>query len=83
MNRDTLYSAAIVDISAGAILTLPEVGDRYMSAMIVKQDHYINEVFHGGGTKPLDMETFDTPYVAVYIRLLVDQPLQRSTLLRT
>ncbi|WP_233422024.1 hypothetical protein [Ruegeria profundi] len=64
-------------------MTLPEVGDRYMSAMIVNQDHYINEEFHGGGTNPLDMETFDTPYVAVDIRLLVDQPLQRSTLLRT
>jgi hypothetical protein len=72
MNRDTLYSTAIVDISAGATLTLPEVGDRYMSAMIVNQDHYINEVFHGGGTYTLDMETFDTPYVAVYMRVLVD-----------
>jgi hypothetical protein len=72
MNRDTLYSAAIVDISEGATLTLPEVSDRYMSAMIVNQDHYINEVFHGGGTYTLDMETFDTPYVAVYMRVLVD-----------
>jgi len=72
MNRDTLYSAAIVDISEGATLTLPEVGDRYMSAMVVNQDHYINEVFHGGGTYKLDMETFDTPYVIVYMRTLVD-----------
>ena len=72
MNRDTLYSAAVVDISEGAILTLPDVGDRYMSAMIVNQDHYINEVFHGGGSYTLDMETFDTPYVIVYMRTLVD-----------
>ena len=72
MNRDTLYSTAIVDISAGATLTLPEVGDRYMSAMIVNHDHYINEVFHGGGTYTLDTETFDTDYVAVYLRILVD-----------
>ncbi len=72
MNRDTLYSTAIVDISEGASLTLPEVGERYMSAMIVNQDHYINEVFHGGGTYTLNMETFDTPYVAVYLRVLVD-----------
>lgn len=72
MNRDTLYSTAIVDISEGATLTLPEVGERYMSAMIVNQDHYINKVFHGGGTYTLDMETFDTPYVAVYMRVLMD-----------
>jgi hypothetical protein len=45
MNRDTLYSAAVVDISEGATLTLPEVGDRYMTAMIVDQDHYIKDVF--------------------------------------
>jgi hypothetical protein len=33
MNRDTLYSAVVVDISEGATLTLSEVGERYMSAM--------------------------------------------------
>jgi len=72
MNRDTLYSTAVVDISEGGTLTLPEVGERYMSAMIVNQDHYINAVFHGGGTYTLDMDTFDTPYVIVYMRTLVD-----------
>lgn len=72
MNRDTLYSMALVDISEGAVLSLPDVGDRYMSAMIVNQDHYINDVFHGGGEHRLDMETFDTPYVLVTLRTLVD-----------
>jgi hypothetical protein len=72
MNRDTLYSTVVVDISEGATLTLPDVGERYMAAMVVNQDHYINEVFHGGGTYTLDMDTFDTPYVIVYMRTLVD-----------
>ena len=72
MNRDTLYSTAVVDITEGATLTLPEVGERYMAAMIVNQDHYINAVFHGGGTYTLDVDTFDTPYVIVYMRTLVD-----------
>ena len=72
MNFDTLYSTAVVDITEGATLTLPEVGDRYMSAMIVNQDHYINKVFHGGGTYTLDTDTFDTPYVIVFMRTLVD-----------
>jgi hypothetical protein len=40
--------------------------------MVVNQDHYINDVFHGGGTYTLDMETFDTPYVIVFVRTLVD-----------
>ena len=43
-NRDTLYSGALVDISQGATLTLPDAGDRYLSAMVVNNDHYINEV---------------------------------------
>ncbi|PSL21342.1 uncharacterized protein DUF1254 [Shimia abyssi] len=72
MNRDTLYSTAVVDISKGATLTLPEVGERYMTAMIVNQDHYINEVIFGGGTYTLDTKTFDTPYVIVFMRILVD-----------
>lgn len=71
-NRDTLYSAAIIDISEGATFTLPDVGDRYMSAMIINQDHYLNTVVHGGGTYTLDMDRFDTPYVAVYLRVLLD-----------
>lgn len=72
MNRDTLYSSAVVDIREGAILSLPDVGERYMTAMVVNQDHYINEVFHGGGEFTLDMETFDTPYVMIFMRILVD-----------
>lgn len=72
MNRDTLYSTVVIDISDGATLTLPEPGDRYMTTMIVNQDHYINEVFSGGGAFTLDMETFDTPYVVAFVRILVD-----------
>ena len=72
MNRDTLYSTAVVDISEGATLTLPEVGKRYMSAMIYNQDHYVNKVFHGGGSYTLDIDSFDTPYVIVFLRTLVN-----------
>ena len=72
MNRDTLYSFAVVDISKGATLTLPDVGDRYMSAMIVNEDQYINEVFHKGGTYQLTMEKHGTPYVLVAMRTLAN-----------
>ena len=40
---------ATVDISAGAQLTIPDTGRRYVSVMITKQDHYINQVFHDPG----------------------------------
>ena len=72
MNRDTLYSFAVVDISAGATLTVPGAGDRYLSVMIVNEDHYINRVFHDTGTYDLTVEEFGSPYVVVAARTLVD-----------
>ncbi|MGO4258542.1 DUF1214 domain-containing protein [Marmoricola sp. RAF53] len=72
MNRDTLYSFAIVDISAGAELTLPDAGDRYLSAMVVNQDHYVNRIFHTAGTHALTVEDHGTPYVMIGVRTLVD-----------
>jgi hypothetical protein len=71
-NQDTLYSVVIVDISKGATLSIPETNGRYVSTMVVNEDHYINKVYHGKGTYELTMEEFDTPYVSVTIRTLID-----------
>ena len=72
MNRDTLYSFATVDISEGATLTIPDSGERYLSVMVVNQDHYINGIFHEPGRHSLTVEQFDTPWVCVAGRILVD-----------
>ncbi len=72
MNRDTLYSFAIIDISKDATVTLPDAGDRYMSLMIINNDGYVNETFHGAGTYELTTEKFDTPYVAAGVRILAN-----------
>ena len=72
MNRDTLYSFAIVDITDSATLTVPEHADRYVSVMIVNQDHYINEIFHDPGVYELSVDRHETPYVFVAARVLVD-----------
>jgi hypothetical protein len=71
-NRDTLYSVCVADISQGGTLTLPDSGERYISAMIVNQDHYINRVFHSAGTYDLTVDEFDTPYVLLAVRILVN-----------
>lgn len=73
MNRDTYYSAAIVDITEGATLTIPETEGRYVSAMIINEDHYNNKVYHKPGTYKLTMKEFGTPYVSVNLRILVDE----------
>ena len=72
MNRDTLYSFAAVDISQGATVTIPEAGDRYVSVMVVNQDHYVNGLFHRPGDHALALDDFDTPWVGVAVRVLVD-----------
>lgn len=72
MNRDTLYSFAVVDISAGATLTVPDAGERYLSVMVVDEGHYINRVFHDPGRYELTVEEFGSPYVVVAARTLVD-----------
>ncbi len=72
MNRDTLYSFAVVNIGQGATLTLPDPGKRYMSVMVVNENEYINEVFHKGGTYELTKEKFVTPYVILVGRTLAN-----------
>jgi len=72
MNRDTLYSFAIVDISKGATITIPDSGKRYLSVMVVNEDEYINKIYHEGGTYKVTMEEFDTPYVNLSARILAD-----------
>jgi hypothetical protein len=72
MNRDTLYSLGVVNISKGATISMPETGKRYMSLMIINNDGYVNEVFYGGGSYELTMEKFNTPYVGAIIRTLAN-----------
>lgn len=72
MNRDALYSGAVIDISKGATLTIPETNGRYLSAMVINEDGYINKVYQGKGTYKLTMKEFDTPYVNVALRTLID-----------
>jgi hypothetical protein len=72
MNRDTLYSLAIADISGGASLTMPDGAGRYQTMMVINEDGYINRVFHEAGEHPLEVEEFDTPFVLLAARTLAN-----------
>lgn len=72
LNRDTLYSFGVVDISEGATVEIPEHGQRYVSAMIVNQDHFVNAIYHEPGDYHLSVDEFETPYVMVAVRILAD-----------
>jgi hypothetical protein len=72
MNKDTLYSGAIVDTSGGATVTLPEVPDgRYMSILLVDNDHYSPAVFYTPGVHDLPQ---DTKYLGVFVRTQLFNP---------
>jgi hypothetical protein len=72
MNRDTLYSGAVVDLADGAVLTVPDTGGRYVSVMVVSQDHYINRVFHHPGEHHLTADEVGTRYALLAMRVLAD-----------
>jgi hypothetical protein len=72
MNKDTLYSGAIVDTSGGAAVTLPQVPDgRYMSILLVDNDHYCPAVFYTLGVHDLPK---DTKYLGVFVRTQIFNP---------
>ncbi len=73
MNRDTLYSSGVFDLSAGALtITLPDAGKRYLSLQVISEDHYVTEVTYEPGAHSYDQATVGTRYVYVIIRTLVD-----------
>jgi hypothetical protein len=72
MNRDTLYSAAVLDLDAGPVtITLPEANGRFMSMQVINQDHYTPMVVYGG-KHVLTREAIGTRYVIAALRTLVN-----------
>lgn len=72
MNRDTLYSAAIVDASKGATVTVPKMPDgRYCSVLLIDNDHYCPGVIYEPGTHKLPQ---DTKYLGVLVRIQLLRP---------
>ena len=65
MNRDTVYSLAVADISDGATLTIPDGAGRYLTVMAINENGYINRVFHQPGKHPLGVDEFDTSFVVL------------------
>jgi len=71
MNQDTIYSGAVIDVSKGATITLPETDGRYQALMVVQNDHYVNDVFIGAGTYKITSDT-DSDFVQVNVRTAIN-----------
>ena len=73
LNRDTIYSSGLFDLDAGPVtITLPDPGSRFLSALIINEDHFNPEVIYGAGTHTLTRQSVGTRYVMVVIRIFVD-----------
>lgn len=73
LNRDTIYSSGIFDLEAGPVtINLPDPGERFLSVLLINQDHYNPQVFYGAGTHTLTKEAVGTRYVMVAVRILAD-----------
>jgi len=73
MQRDTLYSSAAFDLDAGPVtLTLPDAGKRFMSVLIVNQDHYAMETLYAPAQHTFTREQIGTRYFAALVRTFMD-----------
>ena len=68
-NRDTIYSFGVFDLSKSPLtITLPDTGDRYMSLMLISQDHDIYPGLYAPGKWTFTQEGVGTRYVMFGIR---------------
>ncbi|HYI31720.1 MAG TPA: DUF1254 domain-containing protein [Bradyrhizobium sp.] len=73
LNRDTLYSSAVFDLDAGPVtITMPNAGKRFMSLMIINEDHYVPSVTYDAGPHIFTKEKVGTRYMVAAARTLVD-----------
>ena len=71
MNRDTLYSGAVLDLSKPATVTLPDTGGRYMSLQVVSQDHYMFATSKPG-KHTLSQKQVGSRYAYLIVRTFID-----------
>ena len=72
-NRDTLHSAAVFDLDAGAVtITLPDAGKRFMSLQVITQDEYSPSALYAPVRHTLTKEQSGTRYILVRVRTWVD-----------
>jgi hypothetical protein len=72
-NRDTLYSTGVFDLDAGPVtITLPDAGKRFLTMIVIDEDHYVFTVVYGAGRQTLTKAKIGTRYAVAAIRILVD-----------
>jgi len=71
MNRDTLYSSAVLDLSEPATVIMPETNGRYQSLHVISQDHYSFAKVKPGRYE-LTQENVGSRYAYLIVRTFMD-----------
>jgi hypothetical protein len=72
-DADILRSHGVFDLELGPIeITLPPVGDRFISIEVLDEDHYTLSMFYGPGTYSFSFDNVSTRYMLIVVRILVD-----------
>jgi hypothetical protein len=72
MNRDTIYSLGVFDLTTPVTITKPDTGKRFQSMQVVNEDQYTPMVVYTPGKYTLTKDKMGTRYVFVVVRTLVD-----------
>ena len=70
-NRDTLYSATILDLASPATITVPDAGGRFMAMQVIDQDHYMF-VETEPGEYELTEQNVGTRFAFIIVRTFAD-----------
>jgi hypothetical protein len=72
MNLDTLYSFGVFDLAEPVTITLPDSGERFMSALIINEDHSMLPVEYAPRTLTITQKKMGTRYVIIALRTFMD-----------
>jgi len=73
MNRDTMYSFGVFDLTTPVTITKPDTGDRFQSMMVINQDEYVPiPVVYKPGKYTLTQDKVGTCYAMVGFRTFVN-----------
>lgn len=73
LNRDTLYSFGVFDLDAAPLtVTLPDAGKRYMSILVINEDHYALDIIYKPGARTFTKEKAGTRYIVLAVRTFVN-----------
>jgi hypothetical protein len=72
INRDTLFSWGVFDLTRPVTIVKPDTGKRFQSMLVINEDHYVKLIAYARGDYVLTRERIGTRYVQVAFRTFVD-----------